>query len=79
MSLYAAAIKVIGEKQIEQRSWLEGIGMRGVRRLASAATVQPTAIACSAEKLEQSHCFSVALGRSRLGIVRPDNFAEGNG
>jgi hypothetical protein len=56
MSLYAAAIKVIGEKQIEQRSWLEGIGMRGVRRLASAvaATVQPTAIACWAEKLERS-------------------------
>jgi hypothetical protein len=27
-----AATKVIGEKQIKQRGWLEGAGMHGVRR-----------------------------------------------
>jgi hypothetical protein len=52
--------------------------MHGVGRLAPAvaATVQPTAIACWAEKLERSDRFSVALGSS-APIISPRVMASG--
>jgi hypothetical protein len=57
------------------QGWLEGTGMHGVRRLAPAvaATVQPTAIACSAEKLERneagSDCCYIKFGGARSGAA----------